>query len=256
MPSRLKRCLSLKDIRIGFEFEFGSKVLDKKYGTAAALRSRPLRISLGSLGEDALRYELRTQPTPACNAPEVLKNCTAFMNSVSARTLAKDGLHINVSMVDNRLNLMVNPLMVWILAKPRLWALRFGRTRSWACRLPVHYTQPELLEFISASSPSWNRLAINFSHFRPRSAPRKSRVEFRYPGGINYHRRLPILKSCLRTIIEAFASSAGCRIIENSQKSTVKRIRSAKATSAPCLPLHQDSFPKCRRTPRQSTSQR
>jgi len=209
MSEASPRSLYWKDFNIGFELEFGSGLLDKKYGSASAIRDRRIRIPFGTLGEDGLRYEIRTRPLRGDLAPGLMCRCLDYMQSVSARTRTEDGLHINVSLVKKDLNLKINPLQVWIFAKPKYWSLRFGRTRCWACRMPRNYTQPELLEFISSAGPSGRRLAINFSHFRPRQAPIKSRVEFRYPGGKNYHQKPDLLLSCLNSALSAIAKSLG-----------------------------------------------
>lgn len=205
MPTSAQRPCRPSDFVVGFEFEFVSKLLDRKYGSSSALSNRRVRLPFGTLGEDGDSYELRTRPSSGVSAPEVLMSCIQFMDSVSARTRPEDGLHINVSLSKKSLHLSVNPICVWVLAEPHRWALKFGRSRAWACLLPRNLVPSEILDFLSSTSP--RRPAINFSHFRPHEAPSKSRIEFRYPGEKNYHRRIPLLMGCLESVLSSVAGS-------------------------------------------------
>jgi hypothetical protein len=191
---------------VGFELEFVSRPLDRRHGSPSELASRRIRLPFGTLGEDGGAYEIRTRPVSGSRAAPVLMSCLEFMASCSARTRPEDGLHVNVSFAKKGLHFMVNPISVWMLANPRRWALKFGRSRCWACRLPGKLAPAEVLDFLSTSSPA-ARPAINFSHFRPSSAPMKSRIEFRYPGGRDYHHRPRLLLSCLESILSATAGS-------------------------------------------------
>lgn len=186
--------------------EFVSRHLNQRYGSPSTLSTRRIRLPFGTLGDDGGCYEIRTRPAPGSHAAGILMECLEYMHSVSAKTRAEDGLHINVSLERKPLHSLVNPIWVWMLADPRRWALKFGRSRCWACRLPPSVLPAEILDFL-ASSSSVSRPAINFSHFRPSSAPVRSRIEFRYPGGKNYHRRPRLLLSCLDSILTAVAGS-------------------------------------------------
>lgn len=127
---------------VGFELEFVSRLLDRKYGGPSSLSARRISVPWGKLGEDGGCYELRTLPVPAARAREVLFSCLSYLESVSARARADDGLHVNVSLVDKAAHFRLNPLDVWMLADPRKWSLRFGRSRCWSCMAPSRLSPP------------------------------------------------------------------------------------------------------------------
>lgn len=217
--------MSPSDFVVGFELEFVSRVLDRRYGSPSELATRRVRLPFGTLGDDGGAYEIRTRPVSGDHARAVLLSCLEFMASCSARTRPWDGLHVNVSLARKSLHFLVNPVSLWMLSSPGRWALKFGRSRCWACRLPGKMAPAEILDFLSTSTPC-SRPAINFSHFRPAAAPVKSRIEFRYPGGRDYHLRPRLLVSCLESILSATAGSLVPR--PRLQRITLKGVSSAQ----------------------------
>ncbi len=192
---------------VGFEFEFRSRTLDKLVGGSDSLVGRAIKLDLGKLGEDGGCYELRTGVVNGGKAAKLMSACLRFLREYNAVTRYNDGVHINISCVRKTDHLRLNPLTVWSLARPHHWAKFFGRHRHIHCRLPNGQSPLEVLEFISATSARNNDQAISFSHFSPKTAPKRSRIEFRYPGGTGYQNNEVALKKCLREAMAAVAGS-------------------------------------------------
>lgn len=199
--------LQKKDLKIGFEFEFLSPTIKKIHGPAWSAGNLRIRTPVGTIGTDGDNFELRTPPTSAMLAQKILKESLKVLRNYEAKTTKTTGLHINVSCRNKRMHPKINPLKLWQLAKPEKWAKSFGRRNSYFCSMPKNPNLWETFCFLGENhSNDEKNIAINFQEYGKK--PKKSsRIEFRFPGGKNYHRKPKTLARCLNEIIKATSKS-------------------------------------------------
>lgn len=202
-PVRKFQTLPKNRLLVGYELEFTSKVLDRQYGGSDRLKSAVIPMINGKLGEDGGCYELRTRPILGDQAASTLKWALQFLRDCQAVTKLNDGLHINISCAVKEFQPYLNPVSLWVHSRPRYWATVFGRANHCYCKLPKRDLPIVVSEFLGDGLSKQGNSAINFEHYRPLSAPVRSRIEFRYPGGKNYHLREKMLLNCLSEILEA-----------------------------------------------------
>lgn len=206
-PARKFQTLPKNRLLVGYELEFTSKVLDRQYGGSDALARRPIALTKGKLGEDGGCYELRTDPILGDQAASTLKWALQVLRDCQAVTKINDGLHINISCAVKEFQPHLDPVSLWVYSRPRYWATIFGRAKHFACKLPKQDLPMTVSEFLGAPITASGNCAINFEHYRPMSSPVRSRIEFRFPGGRNYHRREKMILNCLNEILEATRNS-------------------------------------------------
>jgi len=198
---------SFSGLVVGFELEFISSELDRVHGSSDLLRGRDVDLGFGFLGEDGGCYELRTKPVDGRAANGVLIDSLHFLKRHKARTRHNDGLHINISCSDKKKARSVNPIIVWDRCRVHFWVRFFGRRRSIYCKFPSRMEAWSIFDFLTRVPSGSKDVAVNFSNFDPYGQTKGSRIEFRYPGGKDYHRKPKMVSRCLRDAMQAVVDS-------------------------------------------------
>lgn len=207
--------LSPRDFKVGFELEFKSKPLAKKYGDAWDLAFRGKYIKLPNrnlekvmkLGTDGPNWELRTFPICGSKAKTVLKDAFFILKHFQAHTNRNCGLHINVSCKHKGLHNNLDPIKLYKTLDPQKLAKLFKRENSKYCKCPMNIKPWTVFEFCSKSIKScFKHNGINFSHYDKR-AKKSSRIEFRFLGGKDYHNKEKLSYLTLNSIVKSLCAS-------------------------------------------------
>lgn len=199
--------ISKKHLRVGFELEFKSPHLAKKYGKPFWGGSLRISTPVGNIGVDGDNYELRTKPVRAPQAAGLLTEALALIEQFRGKTTSTTGLHINVSCSLKKYHHRIDPLKLWKKLNPKKWARLFGRQKSTFCSSPKSLSPWETFAFAGGLFGDGDRnSAINFLPYG--SKPKKSsRIEFRFLGGKNYHRKTKTVLKTLDAILRATSAS-------------------------------------------------
>ena len=213
-----KIVLSPKDFRIGFELEFKSRKLTNEYGNPWTFsngipRKKKIKLptrsmeKIGKVGADGNLWELRTNPVCFTKAEAYLKEAFSILEHFNASTTENCGLHINISCKKTRLHRNLDPIGLSHTLNTAKLAKKFGRDKVTACRSPKENKPYCLFEFYSRNFIDWEKhLAINFLNYHGK--PKKdSRIEFRFPGGKNYHKKEKLCIDTLNTIVTSLTRS-------------------------------------------------
>jgi hypothetical protein len=204
-----------KDFRVGFELEFKSKPLTKKYGDSwdIAFKRKYIRLpnikleKIMRMGADGPNWELRTFPICGTKAKKTLKDAFFILKHFNAVTNRNCGLHINVSCKHRRLHNHLDPIKLYKTLEPKKLSKLFGRESSKYCKSPKTTKPWTVFEFCSQSIRScFKHHGINFSHY-DRNARKSSRIEFRFLGGKDYHNRENLSYQTLKSILKSLGSS-------------------------------------------------
>jgi len=204
-----------KDFRVGFELEFKSPRLTKKYGSSWDIYHRGKYIKLPNkmlekvmkMGADGSNWELRTVPVCGSKAKKTLKDALFVLKHFDAVTSRNCGLHVNISCKRKSLHNNLDPIKLYKTLDPQKLSKLFGREGSHFCKNPRSTKPWTVFEFCSQSIKCcFKHHGINFSHYQER-ATKNSRIEFRFLGGKDYHNKEKICYSTLKTIIGSLSKS-------------------------------------------------
>jgi hypothetical protein len=207
--------LTPKDFRVGFELEFKSRSLTKKYGDTWDLTFKNRYFKLPNknlektmrLGIDGANWELRTIPVCGTKARKTLKDAFFILKHFNAQTSRYCGLHINVSCKRKALHNNLDPIKLHKTLDPQKLARLFNREKSRYCKSPKNTKPWTVFEFCSKSLHScFKHHGINFSNYE-RRALKTSRIEFRFPGGKDYHNKENLSYRTLSKILKSLCKS-------------------------------------------------
>lgn len=208
-----KISLSPKDFRVGFELEFKSRELTREYGDSWSYSGKKIRLSntnlknIGSIGADGDLWELRTNPVCFLKSREYLKQSFSILKHFKASTNENCGLHINVSCKKKRFHKNLDPIALSTILDTAKLAKKFGRAKTRACLSPRDNKPYTLFDFYSQNLIHWEKhFAINFQNYK-KTPKKSSRIEFRFPGGKNYHKKEKLCIDTLNTIVKSLSQS-------------------------------------------------
>ena len=207
-----------KDFRVGFELEFKSRTLTKKYGSPweftngsgnrgkIKLPTKTME-KIGRVGGDGDLWELRTKPVCFTKSKTYLKEAFLILEHFKASTNENCGLHINVSCKKKRFHKNLDPITLSTILDTAKLAKKFGRAKTRACLSPSENKPYTLFDFYSQNLIHWEKhFAINFQNYK--KTPKKtSRIEFRFPGGKNYHKKEKLCIDTLNIIVKSLSQS-------------------------------------------------
>lgn len=207
--------LTPKDFKVGFELEFKSPQLTKKYGNSWDISMRGKYIKLPNktlekvmkMGADGPNWELRTSPVCGSKAKKTLKDAFFILKHFRASTSRNCGLHINVSCKRKGLHNKLDPIKLYKTLDPQKLAKLFGRENSRYCKCPKDVKSWTVFEFCSKSiNQCVKHHGINLGHYDKR-ARKSSRIEFRFLGGKDYHERERLSYKALSSILKSLSKS-------------------------------------------------
>lgn len=217
IPRKILKQIQLKskDFKVGFELEFKSPPLTKKYGNTwdLAFKNRYIKLpnkdleKVMKIGVDGPNWELRTLPICGTKARSTLKDAFFVLKHFNAQTTRYCGLHINVSCKRKSLHNNLDPIKLHRSLEPKKLAKLFGRENSKYCKCPKDQKPWTVFEFCSLSIKTcFRHSGINFANYEKR-ARKTSRIEFRFLGGKDYHSRETISYSTLNSIVKNLSKS-------------------------------------------------
>lgn len=204
-----------KDFRVGFELEFKSKPLTKRYGDSWDMAFRAKHIKLPNtqlervmkVGVDGPNWELRTNPVCGTKARSTLKDAFFILKHFGAITNRNCGLHINISCKRKSLHNHLDPIKLYKTLDPQKLAKLFGRESSKYCKSPKTTKPWTVFEFCSQSIRNcFKHHGINFSYY-DKCAKKSSRIEFRFLGGKDYHNKENLSYQVLKSILKSLGTS-------------------------------------------------
>lgn len=214
-----KIALRPSDFRIGFELEFRSKVLVRRYGDPCRfcdgtgkprkrikIRGRTLA-AVGEVGGDGPLWELRTHPVCYTEFEDCLRKAFRILEYFEASAGKRCGLHVNVSCKKRSVHGNLDPLRLTKFLDTSKLSRLFGRQKLETCKSPVDTRPFALFDFYTRNLGEGDRhLAINFLpyHLTPKKT---SRVEFRFLGGRAYHRKPDLCIKVVKAIVRSMTKS-------------------------------------------------
>jgi hypothetical protein len=218
IKSPKKITLSPKDFRVGFELEFKSRELTRKYGSSwnfsnGSCNKPKIKLphksmeKIGRIGGDGDLWELRTKPICFTKAKEYLKEAFSILRHFNASTNKNCGLHINVSCKKKKFHTNLNPITLSTILDTAKLAKKFGRAKTRACLSPTKNKPYSSFDFYAQKIVDWEKnFAINFQNYKA-NPQKSSRIEFRVPGGKDYHKKEKLCVDTLNTIVKGLSQS-------------------------------------------------
>lgn len=198
---------------MGFELEFKSKILNKQYGEPWRFSDKSIKIKdrelarVGKVGADGPLWELRTYPVCHTQAKKQLLDAFRVLSFFEATSGKHCGLHVNVSCKRKNLHSFLDPLLLAQRLDSFKLAKLFDRQKLEVCKSPKDTKPFSLFYFYARRLGEEDRnLAINFVPYR-RAHQKNSRVEFRFMGGVRYHRKPALCTRIVDYIVESMAKS-------------------------------------------------
>jgi hypothetical protein len=211
--------LSPSDFRVGFELEFKSKPLRKKFGDPCLLEGSdgksktPIPLpckslkKVGEIGCDGHLWEFRSRPVCYTKAKGYLMKAFRVLEYYEADTTRRCGLHVNISCKRSDLHDHLDPIGLTRRLDPPRLAKLFGRRTLPTCESPKNSKPFAVFSFYASKLGEEDRhMAINLIPYGDEPT-KKSRVEFRFLGGKDYHRKKDLCFHVLDLIIESMSRS-------------------------------------------------